>query len=312
MVAGGEQEVDASQKVSVPVNASTQSLTILVVNGSVENTPAQVTVSQGSDVLEIKSDLSTGEGRPIYLYGCPTRSYVLVATSQKPFPPSYTMTWSLGDGSPDVTVANSFTVQHAWPGVGLFPVTATLRATATGPVLAQGTGTAKIAYFRDEFRLSSFQGSSSGTFTSAGERELAATMTLASSNPAWTNLHWKRKDTDPAYLLLLLDYCPPGGECRTVTFVYPPDPAFPKTADNCVELVETQGNTFTARQGNALTWMENGPRMAELCMSLQATQTGDLITGTASYFMKHYNWNPNPVLATEASGSYTFIGRSVH
>ena len=49
MVTGGETEVtDISQPVNVPVNSSIQTLTILVVNGSVEHTPAHVTLGQQS------------------------------------------------------------------------------------------------------------------------------------------------------------------------------------------------------------------------------------------------------------------------
>ncbi|MFI5168435.1 MAG: hypothetical protein ACHQQS_17665, partial [Thermoanaerobaculales bacterium] len=45
MMPNGEMEVtDISQPVAVPVDADTQSLTILVVNGSVANTPAQVSI----------------------------------------------------------------------------------------------------------------------------------------------------------------------------------------------------------------------------------------------------------------------------
>ncbi len=51
MLAGGEIEVtDIAKPVSVPADTNTQSLTILVVNGSVENTPAQVTVGIYSPV----------------------------------------------------------------------------------------------------------------------------------------------------------------------------------------------------------------------------------------------------------------------
>jgi hypothetical protein len=47
MVPGGEMEItDISQPVHVPVSSSIGTLTILVVNGSVENTPAYVTLGQ--------------------------------------------------------------------------------------------------------------------------------------------------------------------------------------------------------------------------------------------------------------------------
>ncbi len=56
MVTSGEMEVtNISQPVNVPVNSSIQTLTILVVNGSVEYTPAHVTLGQAA-----YTKLSTG------------------------------------------------------------------------------------------------------------------------------------------------------------------------------------------------------------------------------------------------------------
>ena len=290
--AGGEMEVtDVSKPVDVTVGPDTTTLTVLVVNGSVENDLATVTFSSTSPLAVVPE--STW-GIPLSLPGCPDVDWTLRAIYLGPvWPSSYRLVWNFGDGTPEVMVENAQTVTHRWATVGRFDVTARLYALPAGTLLAEGTGPATIAYFEGEFRMAEFKGSSSGTiyFT-----DLLARMAL---DP--TNTYFHKTVFSSGEISAYLQLHPPNGSYDLMK-LGTTEPGY-NTID-CLPVMTFSGNSLTMRYSSAFS-----VSVALQCVSSQISQNGSQIAGTVT-FWEHF-YNDKGVLERQGEGSYTFRGTYV-
>jgi len=120
MQAGGELEVtDISGTVNVPVSSATETLTILVVNGSVENHPANVTLTYRPVTVEISP-------RTIALQPGGTQQFTATVTGAT----NTAVTWSVTEGAAggSITSGGLYTA----PGTaGTYHVVATSQADPT-------------------------------------------------------------------------------------------------------------------------------------------------------------------------------------
>jgi hypothetical protein len=168
MVSGGDQEVtDVSKPVSVPVGATTQTLTILVVNGSVEDTRAQVTVSASVVSISI-SPVSTT------LAPGGTQQFTAAVTGAS----NAGVTWSVQEGAAggSVTAGGLYTA----PGSnGTYHVKATAQADPTKSATATVTVSATPAPL---FIQANISYTSWGTYRDDKGVETSGTFNISNDN----------------------------------------------------------------------------------------------------------------------------------
>jgi hypothetical protein len=247
----------------------------------------------------IVSTLIVWSAAPIFAPGSPGADLTLTAFNLSPWPASYKVIWSFGDGSPEVTVTGATTVVHRWPAVGDYPIIAKLYSLPDNTLRAQAQATARIRAFHGDFRLSQFTGSHAGCFWHADFPET-----------------YDKIAADPTATELYLSFAPPGYEAPDSVYLWF-DPAAGEserlwvgdhdqamTAPDCPHALEIVGNTLTARYANGAY----GNGAAAICVEVRATQVGGHVEGTLTQRDTYYT----PVadggwyLVCRGDASYTF------
>jgi hypothetical protein len=209
---------------------------------------------------------------PTFAAGPPGHDLTLQALNLQPWPASYSVVWTFGHGSGDITVTNAQTVTHRWPAVGDYPVTATLHSLPDNTVRAYAAATARIRYFGGRFTMSQFSGSASGCFWESNKYPDAYAAIAANPSTGELDLDLKSPDRTVPEEAVLRAY-----GTGAILLMADDDPA--NTAPRCEHALVISGNTYLARFANGGAcdgW-------AATCIEVRATQSGDRIEGTISH-----------------------------
>jgi hypothetical protein len=256
-----------------------------------------------AQTLYIFPDLDAKVWAPIFAWGCPTADYTLVARTPDtaPLPEHYRAVWNFGDGTPEVTVTDDPTVEHAWANVGTVTATLKIYEMPANTLVNQATTPIYIKWFAGRYRLLQFTGNSSGVIGDPYAQWVLQFVPKMLAHPEWSLFgisEWRTsKDADFTTL-------PPGEDGDTWYIGYWSADA-PGAAD-CPNGIAINGASYSGRFSAATT-----DTKSILCMSSTATQSGTEVQGTFSYWTRYYQCGSTPESCTvknEGQGSYTFSG----
>ena len=272
---------------------------VVVVNPDPVN-DVNVSIRAGrAQTLYIYPDIDARVWAPIFGWGCPEADYTLVARTLVDFPDHYRMVWEFGDGSPEVTVDDDPTVEHAWDDVGDHTVTLKLYEMPAKTLVAQTTGTAHIKYFAGRYRLDQFSGTASGVIGDPYAQWVLQFVPMIQQHPDWAFFDWSEwSDSEDAAFTTV----PPDGDANT-WLIGLSDSFSPGTAD-CPSFAEVVGNTYSGQFCAGST-----DTQCILCLSSTAAQTGTQLNGTFGYWTKYFSCSGTPQTCTpinQGQGSYTF------